>query len=154
MNNQTRKYIDRLVCDEPQPPITQALIFPNGDMLRFERFTCVDQTQEKIEFLEKITIDKYFELNGNDHVSKCHCTSSAKNSDYIVYVGEGSWGGDGLIYVVSKSKNDLVWFLFSDSSNPFSQVSIEDDTIIALSTKFQRWSIPINSPETMSIETA
>jgi hypothetical protein len=152
MKDRTKQYIDRLVCENPQVPIVQSIIFPNGDLFRFERSGDANEKQENIKFLDKSTIDDYFEQNSEDDISHCYTTTSAENNIYRAYAGEGSWGDDGIIYVVKKTDNQLVWFLFSDRSNPFSKIEIKDNTIIAVSTLDQCWTIPINTPEKLKIE--
>ena len=153
MTVQTKSYIDRLIGDSPEAPIVQCIIFPNGDLFRFERTIGLMENQEHIKFLEKSTIDCYFEQNGSEKVSSCFSTTSAENSEYIAYAGEGSFGGDGIIYVIKKADSQLLWFLFSDSSNPFSTVEIQENIIIAISTFSKRWTIPIRSPEKLRIGT-
>jgi hypothetical protein len=153
MKERTRKLIDRLVSENPQVPIVQSIIFPNGDLLRFERSVDVNEKPENINFSDKSTIDDFFEQNSEDYISHCYTTISTENNDYIAYAGEGSWGGDGIIYVVKKSDNQLVWFLFSDKSNPFIEIKIKENTVIAVSTLNECWTIPINSPENLKIET-
>jgi len=149
--DKTKLYIDRLV-NELEVPLINSLIFPNGDLLVFEHTILGEREKHILNVLCKSTIESYFEYNAFDSVSSCDATISTENEDFVVYAGEGSWGGEGIIYVISKKDNQLVWFFFSDRSNPFKSVEIKDDEIVAISTYEECWKIPIHSPEKMKIE--
>ena len=146
-----KQYIDRLV-NELEVPIINALIFPNGDLLVLEHTIIGERERHIVEVLCKSTIESYFEYHDHDSVSVCSVTISTENEDFIVYAGEGSWGDDGIIYVIRKKEDQLVWFFFSDCSNPFKSVEIKNDAIIAVSTSDESWNIPIHAPEKMKIE--
>lgn len=81
-------------------------------------------------------------------------TSSYKeweSDQYKVSVGEGSFGGDGVIQLTRKDTENLEWFLFLDNSNPFNTVKIEGDFVIAKNTSNISVTIPILKPERISI---
>jgi hypothetical protein len=110
-----------------------------------------NEKEERIAFLEDSTIDGYLEQNGNENVSQCCVTLSTEIEEYIACAGEGSWGGDGIVYVIDKLDNQLVWFLFSDSSNPFYIIEIKNDTTVATSTLDKRQTIRIRSSKKSNI---
>jgi len=153
LKNSTKKYINRLISEEPEVPCVQSIIFPNGEILKFEIVSNDTENKESIIVLEKITIDSYFEENNYEDVSHCNYTTSTENDEYTVSCGDGSWGSDGIVSVIKKSENRLLWIIFSDNSNPFYKVEIEDDIVIAGSTSGKNWKIPINSPEKLEIRT-
>jgi NAD(P)H-hydrate repair Nnr-like enzyme with NAD(P)H-hydrate epimerase domain len=47
---------------------------------------------------------------------------SEENSQYSVFAGEGSMGGDGIVFVMNKDENMPLWFLFLDNSDPFEKI--------------------------------
>lgn len=149
--NKTKQYIDRLTKDL-EVPIVNSIIFPNGDLLILEHTILGEREKHMIRVLCKSSIESYFEYNDFDSVSSCHTTLSTENEDFIIFTGEGSWGGDGIIYVIRKTDNQLVWFFFSERSNPFDSIEIKNDEIIAISTLNECWKIPIHSPEKMKVE--
>ena len=151
IQDKTKQHIDRLI-NELEVPIIESLIFPNGDLLVLEHTIFEQREKHTIRVLCKSSIESYFEYNDLNSVSSCSVTTSAENADFIAYAGEGSWGADGIIYVTRKSDNQLIWFFFSDASNPFNSVEIKDNEIIAISTLNERWEIPIFSPEKMKVE--
>ena len=150
IDSQSTIYIDKLIKDL-KVPIIDSLIFPNGDLLVLEHTILGEYEKHIVRVLCKSTIKSYFEYNAPDSVSSCYVTISTENADFLVYAGEGSWGGDGIIYVIRKTDSQLVWFFFSDRSNPFKSVEIKNNEIIAISTLNEYWVIPILSPEKMTV---
>ena len=147
----TNQHIDRFV-DKLEVPIINSLIFPNGDLLVLKHTIIGQREKHIVNVLCKSTIDSYFEYNDIDSVSSCDTTTSTENKDYIAYAGEGSYGAEGIIYVIRKNDNQLVWFLFSDCSNPFASIEIQNNIIIAVSTIDECWIIPIHTPEKIKIK--
>jgi hypothetical protein len=149
--DKTKQYIDRLV-NELEVPIINSLIFPNGDLLVLDHTIIGQRERHIVNVLCKSTIESYFEYNDFDSISSCYTNNSYENEDFIAYAGEGSWGDEGIIYVIEKRNNQLVWFFFSNCSNPFQSVEIKNDEIVAISTLDECWKIPIHSPEKMKVK--
>ncbi len=131
-----------------QCPLINAFFFANDDMLLLE--SLLDETQS-IRVLCKSTLTSFFDYNNNDYLTSFDLLEKYENDDYIVNVGEGSFGGDGVICVSNKNTKDLIWFLFLDNSNPFHSVKINNDCVIAKSTKNICFNIPILKPQGISI---
>lgn len=61
-------------------------------------------------------------------------------------------GGDGIVFVMDKSKDSPLWFLFLDNSNPFEKVRFEDYNIIVIqSSSGLKIRIPIDNPEEFKV---
>jgi len=138
------KYI-RSILDSYEYPIINSFTFANGDMLVLQSHFIGEEY--KIRVLCKSTISSYFDYNEADYVSSFSVPVQVENEKYSVFAGEGSWGGDGIIFVIDKIKNQPVWFLFLDNSNPFNKIIFEgSDVIIAHSSSNVKLKIPIDEP--------
>jgi signal peptidase I len=142
------EYLNKLVNDY-KCPLINSFIFSNGDLLVVENFKFGNNN--KIRILCKSSIKSYFDYNEEEDVSYFDILSKDENETFIVYGGEGSSGGDGILYVIDKRNNQLLWFLFLDNSNPFIKVSIVKDEIVAYTTYDKEWKFPIFSPCKVSI---
>ncbi len=71
--------------------------------------------------------------------------------DLIAKYGEGSFGGDGIFCLLSKTTKKLLWFLFLDNSNPFCDVELFGDEIHLHSTNGAVLSIPVDRPEFIKV---
>lgn len=65
-----------------------------------------------------------------------------KNSYAIC--GEGEMGNEGFVAVVNDE--GLVWAGFFTSSNPFHEVEVDDDCIVAKTTHNTIWRFPLSTP--------
>lgn len=70
-------------------------------------------------------------------------------ADYQIRYGEGSFGGDGVVGLFLK--NELVWFLFLENSNPFCKAIIKDHIVFVQSTNGVIFSIPIDNPQLLQV---
>ncbi len=68
-----------------------------------------------------------------------------------VYCGEGGFGGDGYVALVSAESDEPIWIAFFDTSNPFVSVELTADNVIATSNHGNRWSFPIEAPEKVTV---
>lgn len=71
------------------------------------------------------------EAYNRDTVSSFDIFCSCETDLYKAYGGDGSYGSDGIIYVIDKKTNLPVWFLFLDSINPIEKIKIIDGVIYA-----------------------
>lgn len=71
----------------------------------------------------------------------------------IAECGEGSSGGDGYIAVTAYD-GKLVWLLFFESANPFTQLELKGSHLVAINSYSEIWDIPITSPEQLRIAPA
>ena len=131
--------IDNFEC-----PLINALFFPNGEML------VLKNNNEYIRVLCKSTIESFFKYNNEDWVSCFDILKKFETDNFIINVGEGSFGNDGFVQLNNKT-GKLLWFLFLDNSNPFIEVKLENDFIEVRSTKGITIKIPIYNPEKIYI---
>ena len=66
------------------------------------------------------------------------------------YAGEGAMGNEG--FLALDVGGSLEWSLFCDASNPFRNLRLAQDNVIAEDAYGGVWTIPISSPEDFSIE--
>ncbi len=126
-------------------PLINAFFFSNGDML------VLNNDNSYIGVLCKSSIESYFYYNSEDSVSSFDILNKYETDKFIISIGEGSYGGDGVIQLDDKS-GKLIWFLFLDNSNPFIEVVLIKDYIEVISTKNVKFKIPILHPERIVIE--
>ena len=79
----------------------------------------------------------------------CECTNMEGRLRAIG--GEGAWGGDGFVAVVSAHTGELVWYAFFESSNPFEQVRFEGDVLVATNNLGDEFRFPLDSPASFTI---
>ena len=133
------KLIENFEC-----PLINAIFFTNGDML------VLSNNNRHIEVLCKSTVESFFNYNDRDSVSRFDILKKYEEGRYIINVGEGSYGGDGIVQLKEKT-GKLIWFLFLDNSNPFVKAELKNDLIRAKSTKDVKITIPIYNPEKITI---
>jgi len=63
--------------------------------------------------------------------------------------GDGGFGSNG--YVACLKGERVLWTAFLSSSNPFCQVTFEQNQIIALSTHNHQWIFPLDAPELVRV---
>ncbi|MDM5249145.1 MULTISPECIES: hypothetical protein [unclassified Lysinibacillus] len=133
------KLIENFEC-----PLINAFFFSNEDIL------VLDNNNEWIRVLCKSTIESFFKYNDGDSVCHFDILKKYETDDFTVSIGEGSFGGDGIVQLNDKT-GKLIWFLFLDNSNPFIKAELENDSIQVTSTKGIKIKIPIHNPEKISI---
>ena len=139
-----KKTIGDLIKNYEWPGIN-AITFGDGKMI----LLYVELYPEKKYHIAPITdssIDSYLGYN-LDNLSPFDVFSKAEYSNCEVLVGDASGEGNGVIYVVDKVSNSLVWFAFFENSEPFKSVSINKEGVInAKSASEVIWKIPIKNP--------
>lgn len=138
------KYVEAIL-EKHECPIINSLMFFNGDMLVLKSYFIGGE--HRIEILCKSTIKSFFDYNKENAVSSFSVPVCAENESFRIFAGEGSWGGDGIVYVIDKVKNKLFWFLFLENSDPFEEIEFEaSDVIIIRSSSDIRLKIPVKTP--------
>ena len=79
------------------------------------------------------------------------CESISADRDLRVVGGEGGQGGDGFLAAARISDNHLLWIILSEESNPFVEVALRGDEVVAVTTLDDRWTVPLREPEVISI---
>jgi len=135
------KLVEKLMTDG-KCPIGNYILLANGDMLNFEHYFIEDTFHFRI--LNKSTIDSYFEFNEEDDVSDFDGACVFGNDEFAVFVGEGSYGSEGALWVTENKTDKLLWFLFSDTSNPFVSAYINENNEVVAKTNLDKiWKIPL-----------
>ena len=136
------KLIEKLIINERKCPIGNYLLFANGDMLNFEHYFIENKFHFRL--LNKSSIESYFEFNEEDDVSDFDGVCRFENEEFSVFAGEGSYGSDGVLWIIENRTNKLLWFLFSDTSNPFVSAYINyKQEVIAENNLGNLWTIPL-----------
>lgn len=65
--------------------------------------------------------------------------------------GEGSMGGDGYVAAVDIKSNLLIWVAYFDYSNPFINVKLNNDSIVATNNSGDQWYFHIDHPELITV---
>lgn len=105
-----------------------------------------DEQKYYIAPITDSTIDSFLKYN-LENLSPFDIFSRTQYNDYEILVGDASGEGNGIVYVINKSNNSLVWFAFFENSEPFKTVSISIEGIIsAVSDIDIVWKIPIENP--------
>ena len=115
--NLLKRLLERGDC-----PCDNSIIYANGaiDYIGF--------SNGKPSTLSKSSIDDYF---ASEPEAWFETTCSYETDLYRICGGEGSSGADGIVYVIDKHTNDVLWFLFLDFLNPIERIEIEGGVIKA-----------------------
>lgn len=71
--------------------------------------------------------------------------------DGMIYCGEGSFGGDGFVIVLSGT-GAIRWLFMHDSANPFVNMQIDDGTLYIQNNCLVTWRFNLNNPLEMSVD--
>jgi hypothetical protein len=143
------EYIKKII-QEYAYPVINSLAYSNGDLLIIGAYRV--NKSYILRILCKSSLDSYFHYNGESYVSHFAVPISEENSQYSVFAGEGSMGGDGIVFVMDKDKKIPLWFLFLDNSDPFEKIQFEtSNTIVVQSSSGLKIRIPIDNPEKMKV---
>lgn len=152
IENQTK--IQELWANE-KCPIVNGIIFGNGLIKKLELIRDELYKPVEIRLNNEITILNFLQnkpsnLTGLTSITQlCEKFISEKNIRLVA--GEAGWGGDGFVAVENLDSNQLQFLLFFDNSNPFVEIDFLDSNILALSNLGERWIIPIEEPEKMTV---
>jgi hypothetical protein len=80
------------------------------------------------------------------------CEDRDEKLGFHAYGGEGSFGGDGFVALVTIKDGALQWAAVFDESNPFVEISLSKDYVDAISNHNIRWRFPLSSPADISTD--
>ena len=137
-------------------PIVNGVIYGTGEITLFSLIGGFQLSGTSIELRRGIRtcVTSFLEQNPDDWTSVtslCEATSDELNAR--VLAGEAGLGADGFVAVTRKNDEYLEWIMFFENSNPFIEVTINGPDIVAVTNLGDRWTIPLRSPENMSVET-
>jgi hypothetical protein len=110
-----------------------------------EKYIKIDIDEHKITSFTENEIDKNISLLEED----CSCINIFNKFEYknfVLYCGDGSYGGDGFITITDK-ENNILWIMFHEKINPIEKVIIEDDKILGINNCSIEYEFKINWEE-------
>jgi len=110
----------------------------SDDGKKYYAFPVADTT---IESIEHYNDDVWTEIQPHPN--------SISTDQFKLSFGEGSMGNEG--FIAMENNEGLVWALFSTESNPFINVELTDDSILAYSD-FLVYKVDIKDPKKITIE--
>lgn len=123
------------------------LVYADGSIVSFKENWC----RKKYNILCKSTLKTYkvdYPLFEDDAIEIYNSVTNSLNG-YIVYYGAGCMGNEG--FVAYTDDNDkLLWSMFFTFSNPFLNLEIIDNNIIARTERDFIFTIPVENPEQIS----
>lgn len=115
--NLLKRLLERGDC-----PCDNSIIYANGEI------DYIGFSNGNLSILSKSSIEDYFTSEPEGwFVTTCSCETDL----YRICGGEGSYGADGILYVIDKHTNEPLWFLFLDFINPIESIEVEGDIIKA-----------------------
>ncbi|SIN81915.1 hypothetical protein SAMN05444166_1079 [Singulisphaera sp. GP187] len=66
--------------------------------------------------------------------------------------GEGGYGADGFVANIRSDSGEIVWIAFFTSSNPFEEVQIHSDHVLARTNLDMWWRFPLDAPEEVTLQ--
>lgn len=123
-------------------PIIQGIVKNNGCYYKIK----IEET--RVETTKAVTFSFDFE---SDNFSEVNIIFQLKHNQYSLYCGDGSWGGDGFIYIENTETKELLWVLFVETINPIVGCTISNNQVIAESNNGCKYQIDFENPEGMKI---
>lgn len=94
----------------------------------------------KLEFIRSVFDDNTLR---KEECSDIDIIKKTEHEDYVLYCGEGSYGGDGFIMITDK--NDKIrWLMFNERINPIEKVEIENNRIIGINNCNKKYEFNID----------
>ena len=130
--NLLKRLLERGDC-----PSDNSIIYANGEI------DYIGFPYGKSSILGKSSIDDYFASESEAwFVTTCSCETDS----YRICGGEGSYGADGIVYVIDKYTNEPLWFLFLDFINPIERIEVEGGVIKAYNNNRGLLMVSIKDP--------
>ena len=121
-----------------QLPIIHGIVKNNGLYYKLENSENQIKTTEPVPFS--------FDFSGNDF-SEIDPLFEMKIDKFTLYCGEGSWGGDGFIYIENTETKKLLWCIFADSINPIIKCEMLENKLIAENNNYSQYIFEFENPE-------
>ncbi len=119
-------------------PIIQGIVKKDGLYYEIKYEENQMKTANPIPFLFDFTGDDFSEIDS---------FFKTTINNYTLYCGEGSWGGDGFIYIEDTKTKQLLWCLFDDRINPITKCTISKDKLIAENNNSIQYIFDFQNPE-------
>lgn len=125
--------------------ILSGLIFGDGQIVRFE----IPKTSVcELIVIERLDIETAIVKFGDYWTNLIPtCEVHCQEDDLLIEAGEGSYGSEGYVAVSRISDGNLVWLAYFDYSNPFYDLSIDEEkAIVAKTTHNDIWRFNLDKP--------
>ena len=143
---------------EEKCPIINGIIFGNGKvvLLDVEDFHSIIRKRMQKKSIKVISHSDLNELEDTNRLEWSYITELFEINDSSrgirISCGEGGMGADGFVAVTQEGTDVLEWIAFFDISNPFMEIHIHDNEIIATTNLGDKWHFLMNKPESVYIE--
>lgn len=127
-------------------PIVNGIVFGDGKIVELDKEKSGGK-QELFRVVNITDIKSFVDERGDYWTAITQlCEFELPQRNLIVRGGEGGFGGDGFVALSRISDSDLIWIAFFDYANPFIEVSMKGDLVVATSTLEYIWQFPIAEP--------
>jgi len=120
--------------------LSSGFVFENGDVFLFDIINL--KLDEECIATKKRKIGKFSIHWGDVFIQE---KLQIPNCDNKIIVGSGGLGSDGFIVLVS-NKNELIWSIFSESTNGFINIKYQENTVLVESGSGYNYIIPLDEP--------
>lgn len=120
--------------EERRLPGINCIVFPDGNITILNCCSLYDPNNGKKEFFCRPLCDTTIDSIEKYDAAYWTLVDEWSGIDYRggrIYGGDGQMGNEGFIACVD-SKDDLLWGIFFENSNPIKSLAIKDDTLIAI----------------------
>lgn len=157
MNTKPFKDHEQIIQDKWKDrmcPIVNGITFGNGMIFRLEfQDLEFDDNISPLQVTERMDVELFTGKFGDYWTTLTSlCEFRLPQRNLLVYGGEGGFGADGFVALSRISDDYLNWLAFFDDSNPFVEVSINDESVlIGITTLGDVWQFPLDHPESVKV---
>ncbi|PTQ94085.1 hypothetical protein C8P68_107148 [Mucilaginibacter yixingensis] len=142
-------FINHLEC-----PIINGIIYSDGTIQLLDvKLEFQPLIKYSVRSADKTSINS-LENKGNLYEGSCAVLARIiddKNNIEVI-AGEASYGSDGFVAVIDLESKEMIWLVYLTESNPFNQLVIEEDYLIAKTTLDCIWRFNLKNPIDISVE--
>lgn len=130
-------------------PLIDALMFADGRIVLFRSFTVAEEgtvrtgvrrvAETTLESVLSNAPDPWFKLE-----PLCSVCDQSVSIRYLA--GGGDMGNEGFIAAERLSDKHLLWVASFNRSNPFSDIRVAGETVIATNNHDEDWIVPLDDP--------
>ena len=142
---------------EGECPTFDGIIFGTGAIVLLECSVLSGETglSVRVRPLARSTLESLLESNPQSWTSLTSMMSYRdEEAQLLLSAGEAAWGSEGFVEVRDLQTNALKWLAIFQSSNPFKEVRLAGDSVVAVSTYDHVWTFPLNRPELVTVSCA
>ncbi len=138
------KEINELIKSLQWPCVT-SITYPDGRMVLLD-ITFEKNNQYEIKSSTDSSLHSFLQETPED-LSSFDIFSTITHQQFTISVGDGSYEGEGIIYVINNEKAELHWFAFFENGGPFKNVRVDlTGYIFATAGNGVIWKMSIDNP--------